>query len=213
MNSCLSIRNKPAIQLNKLYSSPRAEIPMLFLSLGLLVVLLPGILGSNSICPRAVYRRARPCDFGTSPCPVYEYVGDAYSSSWSWLGRHVCVDLMNDLESCGGCIPGIGGSGRDTARTIAKHLPEQRESEPRAIGKDCTAIPGAEEVMCSRGKCVVLACERGYELVNGECEDVSDVGGEEEDPEKDGEDEEDDTAVGPLDVEAMALLMEEIWLD
>ncbi|KAI0801269.1 hypothetical protein C8Q74DRAFT_1435702 [Fomes fomentarius] len=48
-----------------------------------------------------------------------------------------CLDTANELESCGGC-----------ASTGA--------------GQDCTAIPGAWNVACKEGKCVVFTCADGY---------------------------------------------------
>lgn len=38
-----------------------------------------------------------------------------------------------------------------------------------APGKDCTAMLGAEEVDCVRGSCVVISCEPGYTLQDGQC--------------------------------------------
>ncbi|KAI0756993.1 hypothetical protein C8Q80DRAFT_1116293 [Daedaleopsis nitida] len=48
-----------------------------------------------------------------------------------------CLDTRTELESCGGC-----------ASTGA--------------GQDCTAIPGAWNVGCNNGKCVVYTCAAGY---------------------------------------------------
>ncbi|KAL1410706.1 hypothetical protein Q8F55_001648 [Vanrija albida] len=54
-----------------------------------------------------------------------------------------CVDVLNDLESCGGC--------------------------PDVDGVDCTTIEGASDVSCVLGKCKVHACDRGLSLVGGVC--------------------------------------------
>ncbi|KAI0735171.1 hypothetical protein C8Q76DRAFT_791743 [Earliella scabrosa] len=48
-----------------------------------------------------------------------------------------CLDTRTELQSCGGC-----------ASTGA--------------GEDCTAIPGAWNVGCNEGKCVVFTCAAGY---------------------------------------------------
>ncbi|KAL1410696.1 hypothetical protein Q8F55_001638 [Vanrija albida] len=54
-----------------------------------------------------------------------------------------CVDVLHDLESCGGC-PGVDGV-------------------------DCTTIEGASDVSCVLGKCKVHACDEGLTLTRGLC--------------------------------------------
>ncbi|GAA6064127.1 hypothetical protein JCM10212_006766 [Sporobolomyces blumeae] len=50
-----------------------------------------------------------------------------------------CIDAQSDLESCGGCVA---------------------DGE----GQDCTAIFGAEGVMCQQGRCVVESCVPGLQV-------------------------------------------------
>jgi hypothetical protein len=72
-------------------------------------------------------------------------------------GDYECVDIDNDLNSCGGCTS-------------------------TGAGKDCTAIPGAFNVACTAGACegklyslspystsayyslLVYTCTQGYQL-------------------------------------------------
>ncbi|KAF8886719.1 hypothetical protein BD779DRAFT_1470986 [Infundibulicybe gibba] len=70
-------------------------------------------------------------------CPVYK-------NSKGTTG-YECVDVANDLESCGGCV----GFSRDG-----------RKSEDG--GRDCSAIPGVDTVECTLGKCVIKRCRSGY---------------------------------------------------
>ncbi|KAI0671092.1 hypothetical protein C8Q78DRAFT_1079033 [Trametes maxima] len=81
--------------------------------------------------PRQYVRRAE-CPRGHQSCPVYgTRMGVGY------LKEFECVDVRNDLESCGGC-----------ASTGA--------------GKDCSAIPHVDSVTCRKGSCVVGQCAPGY---------------------------------------------------
>lgn len=61
-------------------------------------------------------------------------------------GREVmeCVDVLNDLWSCGGCEVPFG------------------ENEP--AGVDCTAIPNVAGVSCLDGICTIGSCARGFLL-------------------------------------------------
>ncbi|WWD19061.1 hypothetical protein CI109_103519 [Kwoniella shandongensis] len=65
-----------------------------------------------------------------------------------------CLDIMSDLEACGGCL---SGEYRNVTSTI---------------GEDCieTAI-GAKfgATSCVNGQCVSSACKAGYNLVGGKC--------------------------------------------
>jgi hypothetical protein len=73
-----------------------------------------------------------------SICPVdSEACPIATASGLS--GEVECIDTSSELESCGGCTS-IGQ------------------------GQDCTAIEGAWNVGCNRGKCEVLSCADGYTL-------------------------------------------------
>jgi len=61
------------------------------------------------------------------------------------LTAHECVDVMNDLESCGGCV--------ELAR-------DGQRSEDG--GRDCSAIPHIDTVSCQLGKCIIESCRPGY---------------------------------------------------
>ncbi|KAI5450098.1 hypothetical protein NCC49_003725 [Naganishia albida] len=99
--------------------------------------------------PSSVTRRSlagRECPAGLTSCAVEFTGGRQY---------YECLDTRKDLESCGGCMnpdPRFGGS-----------------TSSGTFGMDCSAIPDASEVACVRGQCIVSACERGFELVDGAC--------------------------------------------
>ncbi|KAF9015172.1 hypothetical protein BDQ17DRAFT_1294748 [Cyathus striatus] len=54
-------------------------------------------------------------------------------------GDYECLDTDSELESCGGCT------------SLGK-------------GQDCTTIPGAWNVGCERGSCIVYSCAGGFVL-------------------------------------------------
>jgi hypothetical protein len=62
---------------------------------------------------------------------------DACPISGAKGGDYECLDTATELESCGGCAS-LGG------------------------GQDCTAIPGAWNVGCDRGRCTVYTCAGGF---------------------------------------------------
>lgn len=68
------------------------------------------------------------CPSGLNACPIN-------ASS----GGYECIDLKDELESCGAC------------------------------GNDCTTIKGARDVACVSGKCVVQSCASRFRLFNDEC--------------------------------------------
>jgi len=79
------------------------------------------------------------CRQGYSLCGV--------QSTWSRKSWE-CVDTKNDLWSCGGCTAGYLGQA--------------------ATGVDCTAIEGAQDVVCTQGACKVLSCNTVHTpAVNG----------------------------------------------
>ncbi|KAG8945746.1 Dihydroxyacetone synthase [Tulasnella sp. 419] len=84
---------------------------------------------SPSHVPRALKKR---CARGHKKCAALHGRG-----GWD------CVDVANNIESCGGCI--------------------DLDNTPGS-GKDCTTIEGANNVQCVRGQCVVHSCRHGYEL-------------------------------------------------
>ncbi|GJJ14244.1 hypothetical protein Clacol_008508 [Clathrus columnatus] len=61
-------------------------------------------------------------------------------------GREVleCVDVMNDLWSCGGC--------------------ELATFDNEKVGTDCTVIPNVAGVSCLAGTCKIESCRRGFRL-------------------------------------------------
>ncbi|BGP12309.1 hypothetical protein JCM10213_002587 [Rhodosporidiobolus nylandii] len=67
-------------------------------------------------------------------------------------GDFECVDTLSALDSCGGCLTATAADEK--------------------TGQDCLAIPGALNVQCVEGQCVVASCFRGWRLVedgNGFC--------------------------------------------
>ncbi|KAH7869098.1 hypothetical protein F5879DRAFT_220621 [Lentinula edodes] len=56
-----------------------------------------------------------------------------------------CIDIKNDLESCGGCPMDVVAS----------------DGKP-GLGVDCTIIPGVSDVSCQSGRCAVEKCMPGY---------------------------------------------------
>ncbi|KZT57972.1 hypothetical protein CALCODRAFT_517057 [Calocera cornea HHB12733] len=58
-----------------------------------------------------------------------------------------CVDVLSELESCGGCI-------------FAPPFPELASTTP--LGTDCTTIPHVADVRCSIGACVIQKCNEGF---------------------------------------------------
>lgn len=62
----------------------------------------------------------------------------------NFLGGFECVDILNSLDSCGGCVDpqntGFGG------------------------GFDCSTIDNVDAVRCSQGRCEVQQCRRGFKV-------------------------------------------------
>ena len=54
-----------------------------------------------------------------------------------YIKAYECVDTMNDIDSCGGCVNGDSPDGN------RNHLG----------GRDCSAIPNVDVVRCIRGTC------------------------------------------------------------
>ncbi|TBU46257.1 hypothetical protein BD309DRAFT_858489 [Dichomitus squalens] len=104
----------------------------------------PNTGGSPTHAPAARRRSVRRdvCPRGTRSCPLY----GAASGGRGFLRGYECVDVQNALESCGGCA-----------------LNESPFGEPSADGgRDCSAIPFADDVGCRKGRCVVEKCRDGY---------------------------------------------------
>ncbi|KAF9270231.1 hypothetical protein L218DRAFT_22262 [Marasmius fiardii PR-910] len=67
------------------------------------------------------------CPKGLDACPIPGAIGGGYE----------CLDVLEELESCGGCVS-LGQ------------------------GQDCTAIKGSWNTGCEQGSCVVYSCNAGY---------------------------------------------------
>ncbi|RPD56149.1 hypothetical protein L226DRAFT_488160 [Lentinus tigrinus ALCF2SS1-7] len=90
---------------------------------------------------RDIKRRA--CPAGHKSCPVY-----GSTSGRGFLKAYECVDVQNDLESCGGCVTNDSPFGERTFDG----------------GRDCSAIPNVNTVTCNAGKCLIESCRDGYSL-------------------------------------------------
>ncbi|KAF7320608.1 hypothetical protein HMN09_00145400 [Mycena chlorophos] len=80
-------------------------------------------------------------------CPISSGIG-------SQSGME-CLNVMTQLDSCGGCVAPEGDLDYD--------------SDVAYTGRDCTLIPNVDEVWCEKGGCVVGSCQHGYSLVNNTC--------------------------------------------
>ncbi|WWC87987.1 uncharacterized protein L201_002889 [Kwoniella dendrophila CBS 6074] len=92
-------------------------------------------LNSNFLCPNGQTACALPTSRFFSNTDGFE-----------------CVDIENDVESCGGC-------------TFASLSENQQQ------GQDCTALSNVIDVTCNIGKCFIQQCSEGYEpnSSNSEC--------------------------------------------
>ncbi|KAH9485364.1 Protein priA [Psilocybe cubensis] len=80
---------------------------------------------------------------GQKACPVYgfNWRGGKHHSFTSYE----CVDIENDLESCGGCVQ------------------QSNDGEASADGgRDCSAIPNVSTVRCHKSECVIDSCQAGF---------------------------------------------------
>jgi len=88
----------------------------------------------SSPTPSGVYKRQDVplrCERrGHQMCPIM-----------SGRGGFECVDVQNDLESCGGCVGEPDGS-----------------LDYDLSGVDCSALPGVDRVRCVEGNCHVDSC-------------------------------------------------------
>jgi hypothetical protein len=82
------------------------------------------------------------CRPGWQSCPVYTGIGRT-----AVLSKYECVNVVSDLESCGGCV--------DRASPLAI---------VGAADRDCSAIPNVDAVSCANGQCVIEACKLGFIL-------------------------------------------------
>ncbi|KZV88356.1 hypothetical protein EXIGLDRAFT_578118, partial [Exidia glandulosa HHB12029] len=61
-------------------------------------------------------------------------------------GDWECLDVLSNLESCGGC----------------PLLSSTLTGEHHPTGVDCTAIEGVLDVSCLLGRCAVSRCGKGF---------------------------------------------------
>ncbi|WWC61324.1 uncharacterized protein I303_103905 [Kwoniella dejecticola CBS 10117] len=113
--------------------------------------------------PSAIISRKRQGGFKArrtrmSLCP------EGYRACKITLGRgmeYECIDVTQELESCGGCF--FGQVTIDPNR-IATTLEGN-------IGKDCSKMEGIRQdgVTCISGECIAFACEEGSHLSDSQC--------------------------------------------
>ncbi|KAK6902735.1 hypothetical protein I203_107994 [Kwoniella mangroviensis CBS 8507] len=89
------------------------------------------------------------CPKGLTACRT----DSALSSSFDYE----CINIEEELESCGGCLFG------------QLHVGVERFNFP--IGLDCTQLPGvrADGVTCQQGECSVFSCDDDHSLHAGNC--------------------------------------------
>jgi len=97
--------------------------------------------GQSALSKRS--KRPRRClKLGYKACPQYSAALGGISAV---LKGYECVDVANNLESCGGCVDPIRG-----------HKPSIDG------GRDCSSIPGVDTVRCEFKRCVVDSCSPGF---------------------------------------------------
>jgi len=103
----------------------------------------------SSPLPRRSLIRKPQCKPRQKICPVF---GSYTRGGPLTVSGYDCVDVHNDLESCGGCV--------DESR-------DGRRSEDG--GRDCSAIPHIDAVRCEGNRCIIDSCRRGFvKSVDGE---------------------------------------------
>ncbi|WWC69639.1 uncharacterized protein I206_103582 [Kwoniella pini CBS 10737] len=88
------------------------------------------------------------CPSGMTACKVLHGESTAYE----------CLDIQEELESCGGCRYGEFPSHGDVKGT-------------KGLFRDCTSIIGVQlgAVTCEKGHCHITKCDEGYEFSDHEC--------------------------------------------
>ncbi|GAW00277.1 related to GCC2 and GCC3 family protein-Laccaria bicolor [Lentinula edodes] len=113
------------------------------------VVLLTLVLhqpASNDICPAVIAKtpsKRSPSQLHADFCSI-----SVPRRHWCKVlnGGMECVDTMNDLEMCGGCL-------------------EPGHAEDLTTGaRDCSAIEGVGNVQCKQGKCEIGSCRKGFQV-------------------------------------------------
>ncbi|KAK8854522.1 hypothetical protein IAR55_003261 [Kwoniella newhampshirensis] len=91
---------------------------------------------SFNALPQTIY--GLEANFDSSLCPSgFAACPIEGRSAFEADGGYECLDAMTDLQSCGGCAS-------------------------MGTGVDCTAIPGARWMGCSKGSCEVFSCKKGW---------------------------------------------------
>ncbi|EMD39679.1 hypothetical protein CERSUDRAFT_150331 [Gelatoporia subvermispora B] len=110
---------------------------------------------SNNQCPKTgggvpsgtIERRKVPhrhmCPYGHKNCPIY-----GLNAHTGYIKAYECIDIENDLETCGGCVANDSPFGYRNADG----------------GRDCSAIPNVDAVRCLGGECLVMKCSAGFVL-------------------------------------------------
>lgn len=81
---------------------------------------------------------------GQKACPIYGYNWRAGAHHHQSSAIYECINILSDLESCGGCVQTFSG--------------ERRPEE----GRDCSAIPNTGAVQCHKGRCIIEYCQAGF---------------------------------------------------
>ncbi|KAJ3892360.1 hypothetical protein GG344DRAFT_45619, partial [Lentinula edodes] len=101
---------------------------------------------SNDICPAVIAKtpsKRSPSQLHADFCSI-----SVPRRHWCKVlnGGMECVDTMNDLEMCGGCL-------------------EPGHAEDLITGaRDCSAIEGVGNVQCKQGKCEIGSCRKGFKV-------------------------------------------------
>ncbi|TFK48053.1 hypothetical protein OE88DRAFT_598954 [Heliocybe sulcata] len=85
---------------------------------------------------------------GYKSCPVWNAItSNSGHGTQTTMYKYECVNIASDVESCGGCVDDPRGGNRSADG-----------------GRDCSAIPNVDDVICSRGSCNILKCSKGSVL-------------------------------------------------
>ncbi|KAJ3867642.1 hypothetical protein EV359DRAFT_61328 [Lentinula novae-zelandiae] len=101
---------------------------------------------NNDICPAVIAKtpsKRSPSQLHADSCSI-----SVPRRHWCKVlnGGMECVDTMNDLEMCGGCL-------------------EPGHAEDLTTGaRDCSAIEGVGNVQCKQGKCEIGSCRKGLRV-------------------------------------------------
>ena len=74
------------------------------------------------------------CPHGHKNCPIY-----GLNAHVGYIKAYECIDIENDLETCGGCVANDSPFGYRNADG----------------GRDCSAIPNVDAVRCLGGECLI----------------------------------------------------------